>query len=88
MFPLHQSPMASQQGLEPRIIEPESIVLPITLLGNMASPQGFEPRPRAPKTLVLPLHHGEIYGALWKTRTPDTRGRNPLLCSTELIGHY
>ena len=45
--------MASQQGLEPRIIEPESMVLPITLLGNMASGRGYAPRSSESKSEVL-----------------------------------
>ena len=35
--------MASPQGLEPRTIEPKSIVLPITPRRNMAPREGLEP---------------------------------------------
>lgn len=75
--------MASQQGFEPRITESESVVLPITLLGNVASVQGLEPRPRAPKTLVLPLHHTEIYMVPYGRLELPTRGVETL-CSVPL----
>ncbi len=63
-------------GLEPRMTESKSAVLPlhhgpkmnvcrtrhsyITLLGKLVGPLGLEPRMTESKSAVLPLHHGPL----------------------------
>ena len=69
-------------GLEPRMAEPESAVLPITPHPNLAwrsnskelfvvPPTGFEPVVKVLQTSALPLGYAAIYGAENEARTRD-----------------